>query len=152
MTEEGISKQEGFSKKLVDKSVVDESAKEKPNLVELQTESKGEIEKEISKIVNEIKEDKKEELEAIYEYGVKIPELNQSEKEELSFNVEKIKNDNKFALPPIFKGNPTATKYSHSDATNYSTTTNNVTLKSGKELFVIYNYRSSGIHRFIDTT
>jgi tRNA A-37 threonylcarbamoyl transferase component Bud32 len=119
------------------------------NLAELQVEYRGETQEKISKLVNEIKQG---ELDIEYEYGVKVPELNQSEKEELFFKVGEIKRDNKFALPPIFKGNPTATKYSHAGATNYSTITKNVTLESGKELFVIYNYRSSGVHRFIDTT
>ncbi|MDD2644508.1 MAG: hypothetical protein PHC65_07495 [Methanobacteriaceae archaeon] len=160
MMEESIPKQEGLSEISVGKkSISSESNEENINLTELKAESKGETQKEISKLVNEFKQGEKigqnkqeelGELDIIYEYGIKFPELDQSEKEELALETEKIKRDCKFALPALFKGNKTATKYSNSTAANFSTITNNVTLESGKELFVIYNYRTSGVHCFLD--
>jgi len=147
MIEEGIN-QEGLSKILTNKElVIGEISKENS---ELQGESKTETQKEINRIINEIKVGEAEELGVSYEYGIKVPELDQFEMDELVLKTEKIKRDCRFALPALFKGNRTATNYD-SKAVNYSTVTNNIVLSSGKELFAIYNYKSSGVHRFLDT-
>lgn len=153
MTEKNeLNKQEGLPKVLVDKKEKQPkvSSKENVTLAELQTESENKTSDDIDNLVDKIKKDDQKELKTKYEYGVKIPELDQSEEKELKSKIKKIKRKSRFVFPALFKGNKTATNYD-SDATNYSTITNNIVLESGRELFAICNYKSSGIHRFLDT-
>lgn len=148
MSEKGEFNPEGLQKVKVDKDQPVVSLSKENSKPQTELEDKR---REINNLFDEIK--KEEEVqgqETVYEYGIEVPKLDQSEKKELKFKLKKIKKDSRFVLPALFKGNKTATNY-NSDATNYSTVTNNVVLESGRELFAIYNYRSSWVHRILDT-
>lgn len=65
--------------------------------------------------------------------------------------VEGIKKADRFAAPALFKGNKTATEYD-SKACNFSTQTNIVEMPDGRKIFVVHNYKSTGLHRWMDGT
>lgn len=77
--------------------------------------------------------------------------LPEEEQAALNTAAESIKKADRFAAPALFKGNRTATEYD-SKACNFSTQTNIVELPDGRKIFVVHNYKSTGLHRWMDGT
>jgi len=71
-------------------------------------------------------------------------------KKQINDQVERIKTQNRFRLPSLAHGNPTAAEYD-SQASNWSTDTSIITGSDGKKVFVVNRYPFSRVHRWIDT-
>lgn len=77
-------------------------------------------------------------------------ELTGEQRSEVEEKLKEIIKKDRFKTPSMVNGNETATEYD-SEITNYSTQTHIVELSDGTKLFAIHNYRSSGIHREMDS-
>ena len=75
--------------------------------------------------------------------------LSESDMTSIMLEIKKIKKKCRFSMPALFQGNKTATEYD-SKASNFSTTTNIVTLEDGRKVFMVYNYPTSWVHRSLD--
>jgi tRNA A-37 threonylcarbamoyl transferase component Bud32 len=102
--------------------------------------------RQIRKKINNLNSDDRAAGWNLAEKQIILPEEEQAA---LNTAVEGIKKADRFAAPALFKGNKTATEYD-SKACNFSTQTNIVELPDGRKIFVVHNYKSTGLHRWMD--
>jgi hypothetical protein len=76
--------------------------------------------------------------------------LDEADNARLRLALNETRRADRLALPALLRGNSTATEYD-SKAANFSTQTRIAELPDGKKVFIVHNYKSTGIHRWMDS-